>query len=123
MNLFADMGAQPQTLQSGLVPATAHERHGHTDLHDHVAVNGRQVLANSTVTITGTAQDAGGGSVAGVEVSVDGGSTWRHATGPQRLDLQLVDRQPANRGPEEPRRRRQRQPRDAVERGVGDGQQ
>jgi hypothetical protein len=35
----------------------------------------------STVTITGTASDSGGGVVAGVEVSVDGGQTWHPAVG------------------------------------------
>jgi len=33
------------------------------------------------VTITGTATDTGGGVVAGVEVSFDGGTTWHPATG------------------------------------------
>ena len=32
-------------------------------------------------TITGTATDTGGGRVGGVEVSVDGGTTWHPATG------------------------------------------
>ena len=34
----------------------------------------------STVTISGTATDSGGGVVAGVEVSTDGGSTWHPVT-------------------------------------------
>ncbi len=33
------------------------------------------------MTITGTATDAGGGVVAGIEVSTDGGTTWHQATG------------------------------------------
>jgi len=33
------------------------------------------------VTVTGTATDSGGGIVAGVEVSTDGGATWHPATG------------------------------------------
>ena len=33
------------------------------------------------MTITGTASDAGGGVVAAVEVSLDGGVTWRPARG------------------------------------------
>jgi methionine-rich copper-binding protein CopC len=37
------------------------------------------LTVGSTVTITGTATDAGGGVVAGVEVSVDGGLTWHPA--------------------------------------------
>ncbi len=35
----------------------------------------------STVTISGTAADAGGGVVAGIEVSIDGGATWHPAIG------------------------------------------
>jgi nitrous oxidase accessory protein NosD len=39
------------------------------------------VLTGTAVTITGTASDAGGGTVARVEFSVDGGSTYSPATG------------------------------------------
>src|SRR5882672_451445 len=39
------------------------------------------VIAGTPVTITGTASDAGGGSVARVDVSVDGGATYSAATG------------------------------------------
>jgi parallel beta-helix repeat protein len=42
---------------------------------------GAVVLTGAAVTIIGAASDAGGGSVAGVEVSVDGGSTYNKATG------------------------------------------
>jgi Domain of unknown function (DUF4082)/Bacterial Ig-like domain/Bacterial Ig domain len=42
---------------------------------------GANVVSGTTVNITGTASDAGGGSVAGVNVSVDGGATWNVATG------------------------------------------
>ncbi len=41
---------------------------------------GATVQDGSAVTITGTATDAGGGVVAGVEVSTDGGTTWHPAT-------------------------------------------
>ena len=33
------------------------------------------------ITISGTATDAGGGQVGGVEVSTNGGETWRRANG------------------------------------------
>ncbi len=80
VNLFADMGVQPATLQPGLVAATAS-----TDATAPVSVitypvSGAQLPNNNTVTITGTASDAAG-AVAGVEVSVDGGTTWRPAVG------------------------------------------
>jgi Bacterial Ig domain len=42
---------------------------------------GGTVLLDRTASITGTASDAGGGSVARVEVSVDGGATYSAATG------------------------------------------
>jgi photosystem II stability/assembly factor-like uncharacterized protein len=42
---------------------------------------GASVAIGTTVTITGTASDAGGGTVARVEVSVDGGATFSAATG------------------------------------------
>jgi hypothetical protein len=79
VNLFADMGAQPGSLQSGLVAAVAS-----TDTTPPTSVitapaNGKTFLTGAPVTITGTATDAGGGVVAGVEVSIDGGQTW-HAT-------------------------------------------
>jgi hypothetical protein len=80
VNLFADMGVQPGSLQSGLVAAT-----GSTDVTPPISVitspaNGASIPINSTVTITGTATDVGG-AVAGVEVSTDGGTTWQVATG------------------------------------------
>ena len=42
----------------------------------------RQSAAESSVTITGTATDSGGGVIGVVEVSVDGGATWHRAVGP-----------------------------------------
>jgi len=42
---------------------------------------GATVTTETTVSITGLARDAGGGTVALVEVSVDGGATWNPATG------------------------------------------
>ena len=53
--------------------------------------DGSTVPMTSVVTISGTATDSGGGLVAGVEVSVDGGATWRRANGPRVVDLQLAD--------------------------------
>jgi hypothetical protein len=44
-------------------------------------VGGATVLTGTTVSITGLARDAGGATVARVEVSVDGGVTWSAATG------------------------------------------
>jgi len=81
MNILADMGAQPQTTQSGLIASNAS-----TDLSAPTSVitspvSGASIPSGTPVTITGTASDTGGGVVGGVEVSVDGGSTWRRANG------------------------------------------
>jgi N,N-dimethylformamidase beta subunit-like protein/uncharacterized protein DUF4082/galactose oxidase-like protein/Big-like domain-containing protein/Kelch motif protein len=80
VNLLADMGAQPSTLQPGLVPATAS-----TDVTKPVSTvtapgSGTSVQSGVAVLVTGTATDVGG-KVAAVEVSVDGGNTWHPATG------------------------------------------
>src|SRR6185437_12179476 len=81
LNLFADMGVQPGAIQPGLTPATPS-----TDIAPPTSTitsppAGSTVEFGSLVTITGTASDLGGGAVAGVEVSVDGGKTWDRANG------------------------------------------
>jgi hypothetical protein len=81
VNLFADMGAQPGSLQSGLAAATASTDVTAPTSAITAPAAGANIGLSSTVTITGTASDAGGGVVGGVEVSVDGGATWRRATG------------------------------------------
>jgi hypothetical protein len=78
VNLFADMDVQPATLQAGLVPATKS-----TDLSAPSSsivspVNGATTPAGVAITVSGTATDASG-VVAGVEVSTDGGITWKQA--------------------------------------------
>jgi Domain of unknown function (DUF4082)/Bacterial Ig domain len=81
VNLFADMGVQPATLQPGLVAATKS-----TDATPPASTitnpsSGSTVNTGSLVTISGTATDSGGGVVGGIEISVDGGQTWHPATG------------------------------------------
>ncbi|WP_436641635.1 DUF4082 domain-containing protein [Microbaculum sp. FT89] len=81
VNMFADMDVQPATLDPSLVPAVAS-----TDLQAPASTistptAGASFVEGERVTITGTATDSGGGRVAGVEVSVDGGETWHKATG------------------------------------------
>jgi hypothetical protein len=81
VNLFADMTAQPGSLQAGLVAATTS-----TDTIAPTSIitsptAGANLSSGVPVTISGTASDAGGGVVGGVEVSVDGGVTWRRANG------------------------------------------
>ncbi|ARM15679.1 cadherin-like/VCBS repeat-containing protein (plasmid) [Rhizobium phaseoli Brasil 5] len=78
VNLLADMGIQPGTLQSGLVAATASS--DHTAPTSLITVPGTATVGSS-VTITGTATDTGGGVIAAVEVSTDNGASWHPATG------------------------------------------
>ncbi|MGE0538106.1 MAG: DUF4082 domain-containing protein, partial [Pirellulales bacterium] len=81
VNLFADMGAQPGSLYGGLVPATQSTDFSAPTSTITSLVNNATVVANGAVFITGTAKDNGGGVVAGVEISLDGGQTWRKANG------------------------------------------
>ena len=79
VNLFADMGAQPDTLMPNLTATTAS-----TDTAAPTASISSpptSVADGASVTLSGTATDAGGGTVAGVEVSTDGGTTWHPASG------------------------------------------
>lgn len=79
VNLLADMGVQPATLATGLVASPASS--DTTPPTATVTSPAPGAVANgSTVTVSGTATDTGGGVVAGVEVSTDGGSTWHPAT-------------------------------------------
>ena len=81
VNLLADMGAQPATLQGALTPATASsDRTPPTSTITSPAA-GSTVQARTVVSVVGKAADAGGGTVGGVEVSVDGGLTWHPANG------------------------------------------
>ncbi|HYW24872.1 MAG TPA: N,N-dimethylformamidase beta subunit family domain-containing protein, partial [Terriglobales bacterium] len=81
VNILADMGAQPATLQSGLVAASPS-----TDITAPASLitspaSGASVAPGGSLTISGTAADSGGGVVAGVEVTVDSGASWHPATG------------------------------------------
>ena len=80
VNLLADMGAQPATLQAGLVAASASTDTTPPSSTITSPGSGATMTSGTPVTITGTAADSGG-VVAGVEVSTDSGSTWHPATG------------------------------------------
>jgi hypothetical protein len=80
VNVLADMGATASTVMSGLVAST-----GSSDTQGPTTtitspISGTSLANGTTVTVQGTATDSGG-RVAGVEVSVDGGQTWRRAEG------------------------------------------
>ncbi|HUL97991.1 MAG TPA: N,N-dimethylformamidase beta subunit family domain-containing protein [Mycobacterium sp.] len=81
VNLFADMGVQPATLQSGLTAAIASTDTTAPTSIITSPVAGANLSQGSPATISGTATDSGGGVVGGVEVSVDGGTTWHPASG------------------------------------------
>ncbi len=81
VNLLADMNAQPATLQPGLLPATAPTDTTAPASAISTPAAGITVPPGAPVTVTGTASDSGGGVVGGVEVSVDGGTTWHPASG------------------------------------------
>jgi methionine-rich copper-binding protein CopC len=80
VNLLADMGVQPATLESDLTAATQSTDHTPPTSTITAPSAGATFANGGTVTITGTATDSGGGVVAGVEVSTDGGSTWHPVT-------------------------------------------
>lgn len=80
VNVLADMKIQPTTLMAGLAPVTAS-----TDTTPPASTitspaAGTNVADGASVTISGTATDSGGGVVAGVEISTDGGTTWHPVT-------------------------------------------
>ncbi|WP_247372018.1 DUF4082 domain-containing protein [Bradyrhizobium sp. 18] len=74
VNLFADMGVQPATLQANLTAAirstdNTKPTSGITNL------SAASVVEGQSITVTGTAADTGG-KIAAVEISTDGGTTW-----------------------------------------------
>ncbi len=79
VNLFADMGVQPGSLQDDLTPATPS-----TDIVAPVTTitsvsNGQSFNSYAPITIEGNCTDAS--AVAGIEISTDGGATWKVANG------------------------------------------
>jgi Domain of unknown function (DUF4082)/Fibronectin type III domain/Bacterial Ig domain len=81
VNLFADMGVQPYALMAGLVLATASTDTTAPTSRITSPAPSATVSDGAKITVAGTAADTGGGVVAGVEVSTDGGATWHPATG------------------------------------------
>jgi hypothetical protein len=81
VNVLADMGAQPATLQSGLVAGSPSTDTAAPASSISSPASGASVAPGGSLTISGTAIDSGGGVVAGVEVTVDSGATWHPATG------------------------------------------
>ena len=89
VNLFADMGIQPGTLESGLVAATKS-----TDTVKPTSTitspnSGAALKVGDAITIAGTASDTGG-VIAVVEVSTDNGATWHRAVGDETWSYSWV---------------------------------
>ncbi|WP_158861805.1 N,N-dimethylformamidase beta subunit family domain-containing protein [Leifsonia sp. AG29] len=80
INLMADMGAQPGSLQSGLTASTKSTDTTPPTVTVTSPAAGASIANGASVTVTGTASDVGG-VVAGVEVSTDGGTSWHPASG------------------------------------------
>jgi hypothetical protein len=80
VNLLADMGVQPMSLQDGLAAATASSDTTPPMSTVTAPADGSTVQQGTPVVVRGTAGDAGG-RVGAVEVSVDDGATWHPATG------------------------------------------
>ena len=80
VNLFADMSVQPASLQDNLVAAQMSTDHEPPTSMMTSPPSDAQ-LSCGLNRIAGTASDSGGGCVAAVEVSLDGGATWHPAHG------------------------------------------
>ncbi len=90
VNMFADMGIQPTTIDASLILATQspdHIKPTSTIISPNV---GATFIEGQHVTVTGTAQDTGGGIIAGIEVSTDGGSHWFKASGRENWSYNWV---------------------------------
>jgi hypothetical protein len=82
VNLMADMGVQPDTLQAGLSRASASTDTVAPSAFVTTPAGGEvEAAAGEPIRVSGTATDAGGGRVGAVEVSVDGGASWHPAVG------------------------------------------
>ncbi|MET4042698.1 DUF4082 domain-containing protein [Bradyrhizobium sp. RT6a] len=77
VNLFADMGVQPATLQASLV-AASQSTDGTAPTSAITNLSAASVVEGQSITVTGTGTDAGG-KIAGVEISTNGGTTWHPA--------------------------------------------
>jgi hypothetical protein len=95
VNILGDMGLSPRTLLAGLVPASRSTDTVPPRSKIVVPRPRSSVRDGSVLTIRGTATDAGGGVVAGVELSTDGGLTWHKAQGTSSWSYTWI----ANRSP------------------------
>ncbi|MDQ0322201.1 hypothetical protein QO002_004407 [Pararhizobium capsulatum DSM 1112] len=90
VNMFADMGIQPSTIDASLILATQSPDHIQPVSTITSPTVGASFVEGQRVTVTGTAQDSGGGIIAGIEVSTDGGAHWFKATGRENWSYSWV---------------------------------
>ncbi len=90
INMFADMGIQPTTIDASLILSTQSPDHTKPVSAITSPIVGASFVEGQHVTVTGTAQDFGGGIIAGVEVSTDGGQSWFKATGRENWSYNWV---------------------------------
>ncbi len=95
VNLLADMNVQPGSLQVDLSPASASGDVTAPSITVTSPADNAGVSNKLSVTVSGTASDIGG-IVAGVEYSLDGGTTWLVAEGTNNWSFTFI---PATAGP------------------------
>ena len=95
LNLLADMGVLPETLQLGLVAATVSTDGTPPTSTINVPLPGSVLKPGQTIQITGAASDIDC-RVAGVEISVNDGVTWRPAQGREAWSFKWM---PTGNGP------------------------
>ena len=88
INLLADMGVLPETLQGGMVANSPVDVTAPTSTISS-PLNGAFLPSGNTVIISGTASDVDG-VVAGVEISFDGGVSWTPASGTSNWSFSWV---------------------------------
>jgi hypothetical protein len=81
VNMLADMHALPTTLMSGMVAAAPSADTQAPTVTITSPANNAAMANGTQITVSGSATDNGGGQVAGVEVSLDGGTRWHPAAG------------------------------------------
>ena len=116
VNLLADMHTQPATLQGGLVAASASTDTQPPSATISTPTGESSVQSGQPITISGSATDTtgetGGGQVAGVEVSTDGGTSWHPAQGTDAWSYTWTPGAVGKATIEARATRRQRQPRE-----------
>jgi hypothetical protein len=93
VNVFADMGVQPATLQTGLVPTAKSTDATPPASAVTTPTAGTIIPVNQGVIIQGSAIDAEG-HVGAVDVSTDNGQTWNPADGRENWILGWTPTQP-----------------------------